>query len=383
MRPLLIAPALLLLSILSHAEAPSPAASSSTTVAPADEAKMPAAPFLKTLEKYIQSAYDGAGMTVDIEGVTTVLGLKDLDTIQHSTRQVEDTWLSKISIDRKKLGIFALSAPPSNTPFAAPESTDIAIQAALDLSQLPALLRELHKEIGTPAAAEAFLTQRIAGIEMETFLQSSRPTIHICVDFDDNETLFLGKESIGRPHIALRVDGSHKILEAILNHFISTRNALFKRQVTATGKLYTLPAYFSDAIAGYQPIISFDEIKNTTTIASSISMFERIEDSGNNLTTDSAFTKTWAGFPEESSAKAYISKRALSGLHHFYTLALKEKWTNNRQFLKKKYLITGAMMQLHSSQSGLAFSIASDENSDTITLKSPFPSTMLLWIPRQ
>ena len=334
-------------------------------------------PFLDKIKNYLKAQ---STPNADVTDLLTILGVSEINSASQSTKYTGDSWLSSVIIDRKKLGVFSLVGNTSNAAFIAPESTDIAIQASLDLSHLTRLIREIHKANGTQESGENFLAQSIAGIEIETFLQSSRPTIHLCADFDDHEILFLGKESIGRPHVAIRIDGSHKMFEAVLNHFISTRNALFTKQITASGKLFTLPAYFAKAIADYQPVISFDEIKNTTTIASSKAMLDRLEDPSRNLTTDPSFIKTWESMPKKSSIKVYVSKHSLRGLHHFYKLALKEKWTDNPSFTQKKFLFTGAMTQLNSSESGLAFALASDENKDTITLKSAFPSTMLLWI---
>lgn len=332
---------------------------------------------LDKIESYLTARVSKKG---DSQKVLTALGFSNIEKASQTTTLIDDTWLSTITVKRKQHGIFKLLAQPHSTPFIAPKSTDIAIQASLDLSHLPQLIRDFHQANGTPHLAEQLLASTIASTKLEPLLETARPTFHLCVDFDDEQELFLGKESIGRPHFIVRIDGMQQALESTLGHFIRTRNALFTKQPTASGAIYTLPAYFAEAIAGYQPVIAFDTVKNTTTIASSRDMLERLDDSQASLRKDSAFAQTWESMPAESSIKAYISKRALKGFHHFYKLGLKEQWTDNPTFLKKQFLISGAMAQLNSSQSGLAFSLSSDENRDTITLKSPFPSTMLLWI---
>ncbi len=103
-------------------------------------------------------------------------------------------------------------------------------------------------------------------------------------------------------------------------------------------------------------------------------MLERVEDPSQSLKNEPKFIKTWAQLPEQSSVKVYISKRAVAGIQHFYTLTIKKQWTTNLQFLKKQHLSSGAMMQLNFSKSGLAFAISSDEN---ITLKSPLSKPLI------
>lgn len=333
-------------------------------------------PIMEKTQKQLTSRH-GNGIAKEI---SQTLGLDEISKVTQSNLMLDDTWLSQVTIHRESSGIFALFNEALNTPFFAPESTDIAVQATINLSALRELIQQYHTVTSSDTQANALLDHTIATTSLRDLLTSPNTTFHLCVDFDDAKELPLGKEAIGYPHFALRIDGNHELFQSILQHYIQTRNALFTQTQINSLTIYTLPAYFADAIAGYQPIFEFDSEHDSTTIASSAQMLERLHSPNDSLSNDPNFDKTWRKLPSSCSAKAYISKRALEGFHHFYLLALKEKWTNNPVFLQKKFQFSAAASQLNSSESGLAIAISSDKNKDTITYKSPFPSSFLLWI---
>ncbi|MFC5051506.1 hypothetical protein ACFPK9_12915 [Rubritalea spongiae] len=308
------------------------------------------------------------------------LGIDEISKVEQSNLLLDGTWLSQVTILREHTGMFSLLDDAQNIPFFAPESTDIAVQVTINLETLSELIQQYHTLIGSNTQANSILDQKIANSSLHDLLASPKTTFHLCIDFDENKELFLGKESIGYPHFAFRIDGNHALFESILLHYIKTRNALFTQTKTKSQTTYSLPTYFADAIAGYVPNIEFDTEHDSTTIVSSAHMLERLHSESASLNNDPYFTKTWQNLPTSSSAKAYISKRALEGFQRFYLLAIKEKWTDHPAFLQKKFQITAAVAQLNSSDSGLAIAISSDKNKDTIINKSPFPSNFLLWL---
>ncbi|MGJ8673403.1 hypothetical protein [Rubritalea sp.] len=334
-------------------------------------------PYLKQVKQQL-TTLTGNNQTAD--NVFQNLGFSGVKSASQSNLMVDDTWLSEITLTREHHGIFKLLAPPSNKTFFAPQSTDIALQASLDLTALHELILEYHRAFGREDEANEILGMKIGGVELSNLLQNKHTTLQLCIDFDDTRQLPLGKENIGYPHFALRIDGCCEQFEQIVQHYMQTRNALFTRVTTESGSLFTLPAYFSEAIAGYLPVIAFNTQEDSTTIASSADMLKRLASEKDSLALDPEFIETWESLPLDSSCKLYVSKRAVEGFHHFYKLSLKERWTDNPSFLAKKFQISAAAAQLNSSKSGLAFTLSSEENSDTITAKSPFPSSFILWV---
>jgi hypothetical protein len=307
------------------------------------------------------------------------LGLNGVNSAHETSQQVDTVWLSKLTLERQKAGLFKILKTPDEQRFIAPQSTDIALIATLDLSSIPPLIESYFHILGDKASAERILNKQFGGQSLEQFLQSPTSTIQLVIDFDELDTLDLGKESIGYPHIAIQITGNHQTFESALKHFVSTRGALFTAVEEGHRTNYQLPEYFSEAISGYLPIISFDRKNDTTTLASSPAMLERCLDANDSLYQDPAFQQTWKQLPQQASIMGYISKRALNGFQHFYTMAMREQWTDNPTFLSNRFTISAAVAQLTSSESGLAFTLRSEQNSDTLTLKSGIPLSMLRW----
>lgn len=335
-------------------------------------------PLLKNIERSIELR---AGNKTNSDNLLRDLGIDSIQNAEHSSTQIKDTWLSSFTLQREKRGIFKALVKPSKQPFIGTSNTDIAIQMSLDLSTITQLLETYYTATtDTLEERQIKMDQKFAGLPLRDYFQSSNLRIDFCVDFDDQKTLFLGKETIGYPHIGIRLTGANEQIESAIEYYMRTRNALFTKEDTPVGTNYTLPEYFSDAITGYLPIIAIDEINKSATIASSVGFLNQINSKEDQLSNGPAFQETWLGVPEDSSTKLYISKRALEGFHHFYLLSLREKWTDNPTFLKNKFAISAGVAQLNSSESGLALSLASEENSDTLTIKSPFASDFLVWL---
>lgn len=309
------------------------------------------------------------------------LGFNAIENVTQSSQKVEDTWFSEVTIQREREGIFQMLTPSTEEPFFAPKSTDIALQAAFNLRSLPALIREYHKANGTEKAADKYLSSEVVGTTLEQFFSSEEAIrVQVCVDFDDKNTLNLGKESIGRPHMAIRLDGAEETIDAIVQHYIASRGALFTKRETDTGYLYTLPAYFSEALADYLPVIEINTKEHFAVIASDKTMLDRLYSEDQHIGTDPAFTHTWRKLPEKASLKLYVSKRAIEGLHHFYKLSKKEQWSNNSFLLQNQTAITLGLAQLNNSSSGLGISLASEENKDVLSVKSPIPGNLFFWL---
>lgn len=381
MRPLTIATTLLLFSPLSHAEVP--AAKHSSVAPPAYEATMQAAPFLKILEKYIQSAFEDTEKPVDVDGLFAATGLKNLNTIQHSNRQVADTWINTLRLHTKqpKPGIFKLlgtASPELNEPFYAPASSDIAAQLSLELGHLPGLLTAISEQTQQQKQTKTFLEQKIGERTLKDLLEKNRARLHLAVDFDDKVPFNLGRVQIGRPHVLLRIDGINPLIEELIEHYIKTRNVLLKRTEENGHIVYRLPKYFILASAGYLPVITLDPTANTTTIASSQMVLDRVRNSKTTLADDPQFLQTWQKMPAKSSAQLYISKRLLNSTEKIYKRALKEEWTDNPQFLANQAIISQLIHDLNSSTSGIAFSHVSKKDQQIMSLKAPFPSIIIL-----
>jgi hypothetical protein len=381
MRSLTIATTLLLFSPLSHAEVP--AAKHSSVAPPAYAATIKVAPFLNILEKYIQSAYDGAEISVDIDELTTAAGLKDIDTIQHSNRQTGDTWLNTLQLNTKRPqpGIFKLLGPADpklNEPFFAPASTDIAAQISLKLGDLPELLTALTEHTGQQEQAKDLLGQKIGDSTLKDLLDNNQARLHLAVDFDDKVPFNLGRVQIGRPHVLLRIDGINPLIEKLIEHYIKTRNVPLKRTEENGQIIYRLPKYLILASAGYLPVITLDTISNTTCIASSQKVLDRVRDSKTTLADDPQFLQTWQEMPAQSSAQFYISKRLLNSTEQIYLRALEEEWTDNPTFLAQQPIISQLIKDLNNSESGIAFSHVSQGGQQIMSLKAPLPSVLIL-----
>lgn len=383
MRSLTIATTLLLLSLLSHAEVPAPTVTNRSVAAPAYEATMQVAPFLQILEKYIQSAFEESPTPVDIDGLFNSAGLKSIDTIQHSNRQVGSTWFNSLRLktSRPSPGIFSLLGPPEaepNEPFYAPSSTDIAAQVSLNLANLPELLTELAEKTQQQQQAKSFLDQNIGDKTLRTLLGKNRARIHLAVDFDDKIPFNLGRVKIGRPHVLLKIDGINPLVEQLVQHYIKTRGVPLKRTEEGGLIIYRLPKYLILASAGYLPVITLDPKTNSACLASSQRVLDRVGDSKTTLADDQNFIQTWKEMPAKSSAQLYISKRLLNSTQEIYKRALKEEWTDNPQFLAQQHLITQLINDLNSTNSGVALSHVSSDGQQIMSLKAPLPSVLIL-----
>ncbi len=370
----------LLLSGLIHAE---PAVSRDRVTAPAYLATIQTAPFLKILEKYIQSAFEDAEAPVDVDGIFATAGLKDLDTIQHSNRQVGDSWINTIQLHtvRPKPGIFRLLGPADpklNEPFYAPTSTDIAVQVSLKLEALPELLSTLAEQTRQPKKADAFLEQKFGDRTLQDLLENNSARLHLAVNFDDKAPFNLGRVQIGRPHVLLRIDGINPLIVELIEHYIKTRNVPLTMTEENDQLVYRLPKYLMLASAGYLPVITLDPISNTTTIASSQMVLDRVHNSKTTLADDPQFLQTWKEMPAKSSAQLYISKRLLNSTQEIYQRALTEEWTDNPQFLSLQPMVSQLIQDINSSASGIAFSHVSSEDQQVMTLKAPLPSILIL-----
>jgi len=383
MRSLTIATTLLLLSLLSRAEVPAPTVADRSVAAPAYEATMQVAPFLKILEKYIQSCFNETEKPVDIDALFATTGLKDLDTIQHSNRQVGDTWINTLRLHTKRPhpGIFNLLGHPEaepNQPFYAPSSTDIAAQFSLNLGNIPELLTELAEQTQQQQQAKSFLDQTIGEKTLRTLLDNNHARIHLAVDFDDKIPFNLGRVQIGRPHVLLRIDGINRLVEQLVQHYIKTRGVPLTRTIEDGLVVYRLPKYLMLASAGYLPVITLDPKANSACLASSQRVLDRVGNSNTTLADDPQFLQTWKEMPANSSAQLYISKRLLNSTQEIYKRALKEEWTDNPQFLAQQPLISQFINDLNSSTSGIAFSHVSKDDLQTMSLKAPLPSVLIL-----
>lgn len=332
------------------------------------------------LQKVAQSFQVQTSSAEKSAALMQVLGLDSIQGATHQSTQVDDTHISTFSINRESRGIFQILNRTDTPHFSSTETTDIAFTCSFHSAKIPPLLRQYHAALGNPKAAEDILNTTIGDTTVEALLKTSPRVLQVCIDFEANKKLFLGKESIDYPHIALRfIGGSHQF-ESILTHYMKTRNALFTKSIGMAGEAYSVPEYFSDAIAGYLPVIQFDHASDTTTIASSHQMLWRLLNEHDSLFLNPDFRDTWDDIPSESQLKIYLSKNALQDFHKFYLLSLREKWTNNPTFLKNKFAISAGVAQLNSSESGLALSLSSEEKADTLTIKSPFASNFLVWL---
>lgn len=339
--------------------------------------------FRPLLTNYLQRSLNAPGTAspVNAENLLSALGIDQIESIAFSNKLQGDTWMNRAFIQNEgnNTGVFQLlghSDAALNSPFLAPVSTDIAAQFSLDLSKASTLLTELARAYQDEDRAQSWLDQTLADRPVRELMKDTHARVHLAIDFDDNEQVNLGRVSIGRPHILLRIDGGNALLESYLTHLINYRGVPFMREEKGNTVSYRLPEFIKFATAGILPFIQFDQKNNTATLASTREFFDSSQKEVPNISADLGFQATWKDIPSHGSAMLYVSKRALHSTELLYQRALDEQWTDNANFLKKRPLYDQLIKDLNSAETGIAFAITPQPNGQLISLKGPLPSAL-------
>lgn len=336
--------------------------------------------FRPLLTNYLQGSLNNSLPNKKIEAPTllTTLGADDLHTVRYQSQPCGKTWHSTINLHttEQPTGAFSILSNPTPT-LLAPAGTDIAAQISLDAKQLQKLAVELSKIYQSETTTQTWLDYRIANKSLATHLSSTETRIHLAIDFDDKQTLDLGRVAIGRPHIFIRFDGANSLVDAFFLHLKKFRGVPFHRIESHQAISYRLPAFVKDATANLLPYVHIDKVNNTATITSTEEFFVRSQATGTTITEDPNFQSTWKNMPATGSAMLYVSKRALNSTATLYKKAIDEKWTSNPSFLQNEPLYSKFINDLNNSDNGFAFCISPSKEGQQINLKGPLPGAFL------